>query len=81
MDWVSPTLGMLFDWPRSDVKRMQAYYNIDLRCPSNPMTFTDAAFGATIADPRAYTYANYSAVVRFHTHPSSEGTSALGTRA
>lgn len=75
-DWMSPTLGKVLDLPKNDLQRLLRLFSVELKCPSNSITFNTYALdnegvGSTIK-PTDYTYASYSAVITFHMWPERD---------
>jgi prepilin-type N-terminal cleavage/methylation domain-containing protein/prepilin-type processing-associated H-X9-DG protein len=78
MDWVSPTFGKTQRWPENDYQRLIRMFSIDLKCPTNTMTY-DTVFPS---NPMGYrggdlNYASYSATIHFHAVPSRDGLNGL----
>ena len=76
MDWVSPTLGKVFDLPANRADRMVAILNLKLKCPGNDVQYAAIAdssdWPARYADASGVSYSSYSAALAFHLLPGTD---------
>lgn len=71
MDWMSPTLGKVMKLPENDMERVRTFYGLQLHCPSNSATFNYLFDGSNRPVNGELPYQSYSAVIHFHSVPSS----------
>ena len=81
MDWVSPTMGRMFNLPANRADRMVTILNLRLKCPSNEIVYGAIAdtsdWPARYQDATTVNYASYSAAQAFDLLPGTDMTDAV----